>query len=173
MCAMKIDVKKWMPVIAAMLATAGLVAGCGNSTPGQPAVEQPSANALLTNDPRWIPDPGVVDLVKTSYLNDCKQRSVEQQVNSYLGSPHWQAGADSAGRDFVNVSGIVTYGGKPATATFQFLIDQDKRGFKYHAFAINNVLQPAYVAGMTLKEMCASAIRAPMQLTPPPAAVTH
>lgn len=164
---------QWTMLSAALLTAAGLTAGCGPSTPGRsPAHAQPPA-ALLQADPQWIPDPGVVALVKTSSLNDCAQRTVEQQVDSYLAAPHWEAGADSAGRDFVNVSGIVTYGGKPATALFQFLIDKDKRGFRYHAFTINGVLQPAYVAGMTLKEMCGSAMRAPLKITQLPPAVTH
>ena len=166
-------VMKCTVVSAALVMAAGLAAGCGQSTPGQSPAHAQSPAALLKADPQWIPDPGVVALVKTSSLNDCTQRNVEQQVDSYLAAPRWEAGADSAGRDFVNVSGIVTYGGKPATALFQFLIDKDKRGFKYHAFAINGVLQPAYVAGMTLKEMCGSAMRSPLKIIKLPPAVTH
>ncbi|MBU6470488.1 MAG: hypothetical protein KGQ68_07375 [Gammaproteobacteria bacterium] len=164
---------QWTVISAALVVAAGLTAGCGQSTPDQSHAHAHSPAALLTADPQWIPDPGVVALVKTSSLNDCTQRTVEQQVDSYLAAPRWEAGADSAGRDFVNVSGIVTYGGKPATALFQFLIDKDKRGFKYRAFAINGVLQPAYVAGMTLKEMCGSAMRSPLKIIKLPQAVTH
>ncbi|MGH8336180.1 MAG: hypothetical protein ACRETL_05010, partial [Gammaproteobacteria bacterium] len=98
--------------------------------------------------------------------------TVEQEVNSYLDSPRWEAGADSAGRDFVNASGIVAYQGKPAAATFQFLIDKDKRGFKYRGFTINGVLQPGYVAAMTLREMCASASNAPIKIIRLPHAAT-
>ena len=163
----------WTTITVAWVLAAGLTAGCGQSAPGESRAHAQSPAALLTADPQWIPDPGVVALVKTSSLNDCTQRTVEQQVDSYLAAPRWEAGADSAGRDFVNVSGIVTYGGKPATASFQFLIDQDKRGFKYHAFAINGVLQPAYVAGMTLREMCGSALRSPIKIIKLPPAATH
>lgn len=158
---------KWMLIPGVLLITAGCLAGCGKSPPGQTANDNTgnqAPSALLTASPRWIPDPGDVALVKTSTLNDCQKYTVEDQVNSYLGSPHWEAGADSEGRDFVNVSGIVTYGGKPTTATFQFLIDKDKHGFQYHAFAIDGKLQPAYVAGMTLKEMCNSAAQAPVKI---------
>lgn len=150
-----------------LLAAVGLTAGCGKPGPSQSVARQSQLPALLTADPRWIPDPGDVALVQTSYLDDCQQRTVEQQVNSYFGAPRWQAGADSAGRDFVNVSGVLTYQGRPATAVFQFLIDQDKRGFKYHGFAINGTPQPLYVAAMTLREMCASAKRAPLELNLP------
>lgn len=121
---------------------------------------------LLQTSPRWIPDPGDVQLVKTSYLDNCRQRTVEQEVNAYFGSPRWEAGADSQGRDFVNITGTVTYRSKPVPAVFQFLIDADRQGFKYHAFTINGVPQTIYVAALTLAEMCAAANRAPIVLVP-------
>lgn len=164
---------KWMLITGILLAASGILASCGKSTPGQTTVAQQSPNALLKASPHWIPDPGDIALVQTSTLNDCQKYTVEDQVNSYLGSPHWEAGADSQGHDFVNVSGIVTYGSKPTTATFQFLIDKDKHGFQYHAFAIDGKLQPAYVAGMTLKEMCNSAAQAPMKIFQLPPGATH
>lgn len=163
---------KLILIAGVILVTAGITAGCGKPTSGQPAAQKPKPSALLTASPKWIPDPGDVHLVKTSYLNNCPKYTVEQQVESYLGAPHWTSGADSTGRDFVNVSGVVTYRGKPGTAVFQFLIDKDKRGFKYHAFAINGVVQPAYVAGMTLKEMCVSASRGPIKVIQVPHAAT-
>ncbi|MGH8279829.1 MAG: hypothetical protein ACRETQ_09750 [Gammaproteobacteria bacterium] len=163
---------KWI-LIAGVVLLVTFASGCGKSTRGHSAAKQSSAAAPLTADPQWIPDPDDVELVKTSSLDGCQQRTVEQQVDSYFGSPRWQAGADSQGRDFVNVSGIVTYGGKPTSAMFQFLIDKNKRGFKFQAFTIGGALQPMYVAGMTLKEMCASARRAPLQIFQVPPTVTH
>lgn len=164
---------KWMLITGALLAVTGMLASCGKSTPSQNATAEQSPNALLKASPQWIPDPGDVALVQTSTLNDCQKYTVADQVSSYLGSPRWEAGADSEGRDFVNVTGIVTYGGKPTTATFQFLIDKDKKGFQYHAFAIDGKLQPAYVAGMTLKEMCNSAAQAPVKIFQVPPGATQ
>lgn len=141
--------------------------GYGKPTPQQLAAQHQRSNpGLLTPSPQWIPDPGDVALVRTSYLDNCKQRTVEEEVNAYLGTPHWESGADSQGRDFVNVTGVVTYHGKPVPAVFQFIIDKDKRGFKYHAFTINGVPQTIYVAALTLMEMCAAANKAPMRLVP-------
>ena len=40
-------------------------------------------------------------------------------------------------------------------------------------FVINGVLQPAYVAGMTLREMCGTAMRSPLKIIKLPPAVTH
>ena len=162
-------------IIAEILLIAGVAlaaiiikTGYAKPTAAQLAAEHQQNPTLLAADPRWMPDPGDIALVKNSYLDNCKQRTVEQEVNAFLGSPRWEAGADSAGRDFVNISGVVTYQGRPATAVFQFLIDKDKRGFKYHAFTINSVPQSIYVAAWTLTQMCASANRAPLELTPLP-----
>lgn len=141
--------------------------GYGKPTPQQVSAQQKRTNpGMLKASPAWIPDPGDVALVKTSYLDNCKQRTVEQEVNAYLASPHWEAGADSEGRDFVNIHGIVTYRGKPVPAVFQFVIDKDKQGFKYRAFTINGVPQTIYVAALTLMEMCAAANNAPLRVVP-------
>ncbi|MGH8306789.1 MAG: hypothetical protein ACRER0_00795 [Gammaproteobacteria bacterium] len=155
---------KLILIVGVTLFAASITAGCGESTSSQPAAENHEPSALLTTDPHWIPDSGDITLVKTSTLDNCPRNTVEQEVNSYLGSPRWEAGADSTGRDFVNVSGIVTYHGKPAAATLQFLIDKDKRGFKYQAFTVSGVSQPGYVAAMTLREMCSSASKAPINI---------
>ncbi|MGH8279828.1 MAG: hypothetical protein ACRETQ_09745 [Gammaproteobacteria bacterium] len=156
-------------VLAAGVVLSGVViyTGYGKPSARQVAAQRKHSNPqLLAASPKWIPDPGDAELVRTSYLDNCKQRTVEQEVNAYLGSPRWEAGADAGGRDFVNVSGIVTYRGKPVPAVFQFIIDADKRGFKYHAFAINGVPQTIYVAALTLMEMCAAANQAPMIVIP-------
>ena len=160
-------------LIAELLLTAGVVlaaviiqTGYAKPTAQQLAAERQKNPELLAADPHWMPDPGAIALVKSSYLDNCKQRTVAQEVNAFLASPRWEAGADSEGRDFVNISGVVTYQGRPAPAVFQFLIDKDKRGFKYHTFTINGVAQSIYVAAWTLTQMCASANRAPLELTP-------
>lgn len=158
-------------LLIAGMVLAAIIIGTGYAKPSaaQLAAQHQQNPALLVADPRWMADPGDIALVKNSYLDNCKQRTVEQEVNAFLASPRWEAGADKDGRDFVNISGVVTYQGRPTPAVFQFLIDKDRRGFKYHAFTINGVAQSIYVAAWTLTQMCAAANRAPLQLkTPPP-----
>ncbi len=136
---------------------AGVITVTGYGKPPPQAAAQAAKNpVLLTADPRWIPDPDDVQVVKTAYLDNCQGKTVEQEVNGFFASPRWQAGATSEGRDFVNVSGTVTYLGKPATAMFQFLMNKDKSGFKYQAFTVNGVPQTIYVAAFTLAQMCGS-----------------
>ncbi|MGH8362992.1 MAG: hypothetical protein ACRESQ_06540 [Gammaproteobacteria bacterium] len=154
-------------IAGVVLAAVIIKTGYAKPTAAQVAAKRRQNQGLLAADPRWMPDAGDIPLVKSSYLDNCKQRTVEQEVNAFLASPRWEAGADSQGRDFVNIRGVVTYQGRPTAAVFQFLIDSDQRGFKYHAFTINGVPQTIYVAALTLMEMCASANRAPMTLAPP------
>lgn len=135
------------------LASVITITGYGRMTPQATAKEQRN-QVLLTADPHWIPDPDDIQIVKTAHLDNCAGKTVEQEVNGFFASPRWQAGATSDGADFVNVSGIVTYQGKPATAVFQFQMFKDKSGFKYHAFTINKVPQSIYVAAFTLAQMC-------------------
>jgi len=136
-----------------VLAVVITVTGYGKPT-AQTLVHEQTNPVLLTADPRWIPDPNDIYIVKTAHLDNCAGKTVEQEVNGFFASPQWQAGATSDGVDFVNVSGIVTYQGKPATAVFQFQMFKDKSGFKYHAFTINKVPQSIYVAAFTLAQMC-------------------
>jgi len=142
-------------IAGAILAVVITVTGYGKLPP-QALTQEQKNQMLLSNDPRWIPDPNDIQVVKTAHLDNCSGKTVEQEVNGFFASPTWQAGATSDGTDFVNVSGTVTYQGKPTTAVFQFLMFKDKSGFKYHAFTINNVPQSIYVAAFTLAQMCGS-----------------
>lgn len=155
-------------IAGVVLAAVIIKTGYARPTAAQLVAEHQQNPELLVADPHWMPDAGDIPLVKSSYLDNCKQRTVEQEVNAFLASPRWEAGADSRGRDFVNISGIVTYQGRPTPAIFQFLIDKDRRGFKYHAFTINGVPQSIYVAAWTLTQMCASANRSPLVLQQAP-----
>lgn len=136
-------------VVLAILITAS---GYGKAPAASAQADQ--AMKLMTADPRWVPDPGDLQLVKTAHLDNCPSKTFEQEVNGYLEAPHWQAGASADGTDFVNVSGLLNYQGKTATAVFQFVIYKDKSGFRYQAFEINDVAQPLYIAGLTLQQMC-------------------
>lgn len=130
------------------------VTGYGKTTPQQ--VQQAEQQIdLLKSDPRWVPDADDVEIVQSGHLNTCMDKSVKQLVDGYFEKPQWEAGAATGGIDFVNVSGIVTYQGKPVTATFQFEMDKDKRGFRYRGFEIAGVPQTLFVAAFTLAEMCA------------------
>ncbi|HEX5340837.1 MAG TPA: hypothetical protein VFX47_08140 [Gammaproteobacteria bacterium] len=135
---------------------AGVVSATGyGKAPPQAAVQAEQQLRLLQADPRWAPDVDDIEVVQTGHLNTCMNKSVKQMVDGYFASPKWMAGASADGSDFVNASGLVTYQGKSVTATFQFKIDQDRRGFHYQGFEIAGVPQTLFVAAFTLAQMCA------------------
>lgn len=141
--------------IAGTVAAAVITYTGYGKAPPQAAAKTEQQLRLLTADPRWVPDADDLEIVQTGHLNTCMDKTVKQMVDGYFASPKWMAGAATGGVDFVNVSGIVTYQGKPVPATFQFVMDKDKRGFRYHGFEINGVPQTLFVAAFTLAQMCA------------------
>lgn len=124
--------------------------------PPEAAAKTEQQLRLLKADPRWVPDADDIEIVQSGHLNTCMNKTVKQLVDGYFAAPKWEAGAADGGTDFVNASGVVTYQGKSVPATFQFVMDKDKRGFRYHGFEINGVPQTLFVAAFTLAQMCAT-----------------
>ncbi|MGH8370810.1 MAG: hypothetical protein ACRESC_07495 [Gammaproteobacteria bacterium] len=153
----------WLPaalvveaVLLAGAVTAGIIIGTGyGKAAPQAAVKAEQQLALFKADPHWMPDKDDIEIVQSGYLNTCMHKTVKQMVDGYFASPHWESGATSDGTDFVNTSGIVTYQGKSVPAVFQFVMDKDKRGFRYHGFEIDGVPQTLFIAAFTLAQMCA------------------
>lgn len=160
----RLGLADWLPaaLVAELILIAGLV-GAGIITATGYGKLPPRAEAKALEklapyqaDPHWVPDPNDIKVVQDAYLNTCEHKTVKQMVDGYFAAPEWVAAANSAGEDFVNVNGTVTYHGKPVTATFQFLMNKDHHGFRYHAFEVAGVPQTIFIAGFTLAEMCAA-----------------
>jgi hypothetical protein len=132
----------------------GFVTVTGYAKPPPSVVQEEKQPTLLQADRRWLPDPDDLEIVKTGHLDNCPQKTLDQEVKGYFESPRWEAGATADGQDFVNASGILTYQDKPATAVLQFLMYKDKSGFRPYLFTINGVPQPLYVTAFTLGQMC-------------------
>lgn len=132
----------------------GFVTITGYAKPPPSVTQEDKQPSLLTADHHWLPDPDDLDIVKTGHLDNCPQKTLDQEVKGYFESPRWEAGATTDGQDFVNASGILTYQDKPATAVLQFVMYKDKSGFRPYLFTINGVPQPLYVTAFTLAQMC-------------------
>lgn len=132
----------------------GFVTATGFDKPPPSVAEDNKQPTLLQADRHWLPDPDDIDIVKTGHLDNCPQKTLDQEVRGYFESPRWESGATADGRDFVNASGILTYQDKPAVAVLQFLMYKDKSGFRPYLFTINGVPQPLYVTAFTLAQMC-------------------
>lgn len=94
-------------------------------------------------------------MVKSGTLQMCPGRTVEQMVNSFMGSPSWKSGETDGGEKFVNIEGDITYEDAPVRALVQFTIQGDQ--FQFNAFEMNKVPSPNIVAAGLLQKMCASA----------------
>ncbi len=157
----KLKLDDWMKaaivtdaLFLAAVAAAGYVTVTGYDRPPPSAPQEEKQPTLLQASRHWLPDPDDLDIVKTGHLDNCPQKTLDQEVKGYFEAPHWEAGATADGQDFVNASGILTYQDKPATAVLQFLMYKDKSGFRPYLFTINGVPQPLYVTAFTLAQMC-------------------
>ena len=132
----------------------GFVTATGYAKPPPSTAQEQKEPTLLQADRHWLPDPDDIDVVKTGHLDNCPQKTLDQEVRGYFEAPRWEAGATADGQDFVNANGILTYQDKPAVAVLQFLMYKDKTGFRPYLFTINGIPQPLYVTAFTLAQMC-------------------
>ena len=99
-------------------------------------------------------DPTVA-VVKDGNLYTCPNHTVEEMVNSFMGSPSWESGTSKNGDEFVNINGDIMYSNKEVRATVQFIINKDET-FKFSAIEMNGVPQNKLIANALMKKMCES-----------------
>lgn len=92
-----------------------------------------------------------VKMVKKGSMAFCSGYTVEELANNFMGSPKWKH-INHKGNDYVNVSGDITYDGKPANGALQLWIKNDV--FGYQAFEIDGVPQNDFMAQNLLNQMC-------------------
>ena len=98
-----------------------------------------------------------IETIKEGHLYMCPTATVEEVVNGFMGDPSWESGITEDGIKFVNISGDITYAGKPVRAVIQFVFSKDGTSFEYNAFEINGVPQSQLMAAALLRKMCESA----------------
>jgi len=96
-----------------------------------------------------------VQMVKGGTLQACPDANVEQMVAGFMGSPSWEDIIADDGKNYVNISGDITYLDKPVRATVQFLIKDET--FEFNAIEFNGVPQNQLMAMGLLTKMCESA----------------
>jgi len=98
-----------------------------------------------------------IEMVKNGYMDLCPNYTVEQMVKSFMGNPKWKHIVDEDGKDYVNISGDITYFGKPSRAMLQLWVYKTEN-FGFQAFEINGVPQNSFVAMGLISNMCAAAM---------------
>jgi len=99
-------------------------------------------------------DSDAVQMVKSGNLQMCPQKTVEQAVDGFFGSPKWESLTADDGNEYVNITGGMTYAGKDVEGSLQFVIAKTNESFGYQAFEINEIPQSDYIATELLTKMC-------------------
>ena len=93
-----------------------------------------------------------VQQVQAGVLDDCPEKTVQEMVDGFMGSPSWEAIAADDGKTYVNVEGDIEYLEKPVRALLQFLVEGEQ--FEFNALEFNGVPQIELVAWALLATMC-------------------
>jgi hypothetical protein len=101
-------------------------------------------------------DSADVQRVKGGSLQSCPHATVDQMVNSFMGSPSWDSGTAENGQKFVNVGGDMTMHDKPVRALVQFMVDPADNTFQFQALEMNGVPQINLLAIGLMNKMCES-----------------
>lgn len=96
---------------------------------------------------------GSVAMVKNGTLSNC-QATVGKMVDGFMENPSWESGVSENQQKFVNVSGGITYMGKPVKAVVQFMLNEKEGTFQYNAFEVNEIPQDNLIAAALLEKMC-------------------
>ena len=95
-----------------------------------------------------------IQMVKRGSLTAFPQKTVEQTVNGFFGSPRWESGQASDGKRYVTIRGKMTYMEKPVNAALQFVVNKQEQTFEYQAFEMNDIPQNGLLAVGLLSKMC-------------------
>jgi hypothetical protein len=93
-------------------------------------------------------------MVKGGTLQSCPQKTVEQMVDGFMGSPSWESGTGTDGSEFVNIGGDITIESKKVRALLQFVIDKPNNTFQFNAIEVNEVPMNQLLALSLLAKMC-------------------
>lgn len=99
-------------------------------------------------------DSDEVKMVKGGTLHSCPNKTIEQMVDGYMGSPSWESLVADDGNSYVNIKGRITYSDKPVTATVQFLVEPQNQTFQFQAIEINDVPMNGLLGLSLLNNMC-------------------
>ena len=99
-------------------------------------------------------DSGNIDLVRYGSLDLC-EFTVGEMVDSYFSDPKWEEIVGDDGRNYVNITGGISYSDEPAQAVLQFKIRDDR--FMVNALEIDGEGQNELIILGLLNSMCEEA----------------
>lgn len=93
-----------------------------------------------------------VDLVKSGNFDTCPTENIQSMVEGLWENPVWTDFKGEDGKDYVDLTGILSYDGKNERCLLQFLISGEE--FSVNVFQINGVTQSEEVIVSLLEIMC-------------------
>ena len=95
-----------------------------------------------------------VSLVQDGSIEGCRNATLKEMVDSYIGSPKWSAGESEDGQEFVNIEGNIMFNEKEVDLVLQYLVNPEKETFEFSALELNEIPQNGFVAAGLLSNMC-------------------
>ena len=99
-------------------------------------------------------DPAI-ERIKSGKFNDCDKATIDDLTDNFFASPSWVRIVATDGRNYVNLTGEMTYDEVPVDALVQFTAPMyDNAGFEINAFEMNDLPQNAFMIGALVTAMC-------------------
>ena len=100
-------------------------------------------------------DDPTIERIKNGTFNNCAKATIGDLTDSFFSSPSWVAILADDGRNYVNLSGGMTYDDQAVDALVQFTAPMsDNAGFEINAFEMNGIGQNAFMVGALVTAMC-------------------
>jgi hypothetical protein len=93
-----------------------------------------------------------IDLVKSGNFDSCPKENIQSMVEGLWENPVWTDFKGDDGKDYVNVTGTLSYNGKNETCLLQFLVSGEN--FNVNVFQINGVSQDEETILLLIDKMC-------------------
>ena len=99
-------------------------------------------------------DPAI-ERIKSGAFNNCDKATIDDLADNFFASPSWVTIVATDGRNYVNLTGEMTYNEVPVDALVQFTAPMyDNAGFEINAFEMNDLPQNAFMIGALVTAMC-------------------
>ena len=120
------------------------VTACSGSSPTSDVVD------LLDT----ITESTVVTLVRTGSIEACPSSTLGEMADAFMSSPQWSDFVSDSGETVVELEGGISFDGMPATARFQFVVDEYANTFNTEWLGINGEGQGVIMMSALLGKMC-------------------
>lgn len=95
-----------------------------------------------------------VTMVRTGTVEACPSSTLGDMATAFMTSPQWSDFVSDTGETVVELEGGISYDGLPATAKFQFIVDETMGTFSTEWLGIDDASQDVFTMSALLGKMC-------------------